>query len=161
MNDYDEDEDERGFFARHKFWVILAVLPLAGAGVYWKMNHVEKPTVAKEERILTVAVPTPIPVRPKPTPPPQPEQPKLAQKPKMDDVPKPDAKPEPPKAAPQPQQSMGSNIKGTGNDGFGLSGSGNGGFVGLGGNGSTGGNGYGRYASQVKSRITEATLATT
>jgi membrane protein involved in colicin uptake len=49
---------------------------------------------------------------------------------------------------------MGSNIKGAG-DNFGLSGSGNGGFVGVGGNGAGSGNPYARYASQIQSRIAE------
>ena len=49
---------------------------------------------------------------------------------------------------------MGSNIKGAPDD-FGLSGSGNGGRVGIGGNGSGGGSPYAGYARQIQSRMAE------
>lgn len=150
------DDDEPGFFARNKTWMILLLLGGSGAG-YWYFNQGEEKRPVREEKIVMISPlpPPPPPPKPKPTPPPV-ETPKVVEnKPRMDDSRPDDPRPEPPKPA-DPPQSMGSNIKGAGDDGFGLSGSGNGGFVGIGGNG-TGrtGNGYGRYASQVKSRIVE------
>ena len=74
----------------------------------------------------------------------------------MDDAPQAEAaKPEPVKAPDEPPPSLGSNIKGSGADGFGLSGSGNGGRVGFGGNGHGGGKGFGAYAAQVQGRVAE------
>src|SRR4051794_20943442 len=70
----------------------------------------------------------------------------------MDEA-KPDDKPDP--EPPDQPPTMGSGIKGNGNDGFGLSGSGNGGRVGFGGKGNGAGGAYKRYAAQVQGRIVD------
>ena len=149
MSDFDPS-GERFWSPRRSFLVISGLLLLAAGGVWWK-KHVHFSTVApRPERVVTVSLPPP--PRPVPTPPPvqPPEQKVVENKPTMEDAPKPDApKPEPPKLD-EPPPSLGSNIKGDGKDGFGLSGSGNGGRVGFGGNGRGSGNGFGAFASHVQ-----------
>jgi hypothetical protein len=110
----------------------------------------------KQEKLMMVSLPPP-PVKPPPTPPPQqqPPEPKIAdQKQTIDPDPKPAAaKPEPVKAPDEPPPSMGSNIKGNGSDGFGLSGSGNGGFVGRGGKGNGSSDRYAAQRAQLQGAI--------
>jgi hypothetical protein len=81
----------------------------------------------------------------------------VQEKQNIDPDPKPQiAKPEPPKPD-KPPAGLGSNIKGNGDGGFCLSGSGNGGRVGFGGNGQKGGgNAAGYYAGQVQGWMGEA-----
>lgn len=166
MSAFDDNEDEDGFFAKNKLWISLAAIAaLGGGGWHWFTNKEKKPEAPKQERIVMVSLPPPPPPpppKPKPTPPPVQEPPKeqkIEDKKVMDDAPKAEApKPEPAKAPDEPPPSMGSNIKGDGPDSFGLSGSGNGGFVGLGGNGNgkRGGSGYGAYGLRLKSRVVES-----
>jgi periplasmic protein TonB len=162
---YPDDDDEPSFFQANKTWIVLVAVVALGAGGYFGFLHKgEKKAAPAPERITMVQLPPPPPPKPKPvpTPPPAekpPEPQKVETKERMEDAPKTDAppKPEPAKAPDDPPPSMGSNIKGDGNDGFGLSGSGNGGFVGLGGTGrGGGGSAYSRYGAQIQSRLAEA-----
>src|SRR3954469_22728530 len=154
MSDFDENEERLSPCTRTV--LIIACCLLIGGAILWIKSRSNSAPSARPERIVTVSLPPP-PPRPLPTPPPMQPEKTVENKKTTEDAPKLDApKPEPPKAPDEPPPSLGSNIKGDGSDGFGLSGSGNGGRVGFGGNGRGGGNGYGAFAAPLQSRLAEA-----
>lgn len=159
----DDDEDDRGFFARN--WVPLFVVAVLGIGGFalWKMMSGKPKSVARTESITMIDIIPPPPPRPTPVPtppPPREEVPPPEDQPQMIEqepvvktekapAPEPDASDEP------PSEVLGTGVVGEGpGDGFGLGRSG-GGFGGRGGGGG-GGSKYGAYAGMVQTRIAEA-----
>lgn len=150
-----DDEDE-SFFKRHRIAIgVGAVVLVAGIAAAVMMGGQSsapsrKPTVSMVE--LMPPPPPPPPPTPPPTPPPSTPPPEEKPEEKFVEEEKPqEDKPEPP--TPDEPPPLGTNIKGNGNDGFGLSGSGGGGGLGKGGKGGTK---YGWYAGQVQAKIAEA-----
>lgn len=157
------DEDDDGFWDRHRTKVILGAIFLVGGGVgaYVISTPGKVPPVRPKAPVMMVSLP-PLPPPPPPPPPPklppppeEPEQKMVEQTP----VEEPEPKPEEPKPDDSPPP-LGTALQGNGPpDGFGLSGSGGNGMLGGNGNGTRGGRGgskYGWYAGQVQTRIAEA-----
>jgi TonB family protein len=150
-------EQEPGFWQRNWLPVTLAFAVLAGGGfVAHKMMEGSGGAGPKVERFVSVSIPPPPPPPPPPSPkpltPPPPQEQKMVEQTPVNE-PEPKDKPEPPKA----EEPIGSNIKGEGNDGFGLSGNGGIGLgSGLGCGGARTGSKYGWYAGQVQGRIQQA-----
>lgn len=154
----DDEEEDRPWLQRHWPKLVAAALLLAALGWFFFLRTPGKPTPAprKEPTIVTVKL-TP--------PPPPPPPPKVTPVEPPKEVPKdekmiapPDApaeKPDAPKDEPKEDTSIGSNIQGEGNDGFGLSGKGggNGGFGSGVGSGGRGGSVVGWYGGQLSKRI--------
>jgi len=146
---------KKTFWEKHRTGVAVGaiVLVLVIIGVIVKVAMGSKtPPPRKIEPIMAIKLPppppTPPPTPPPPTPPPEPPKEKMIEQEPVKEEPKPEPKaPEPP--------ALGSAIKGSGDDGFGLSGNGSG-F----GNGSGIGGGsrskWGWYASAVQSSVMSA-----
>jgi len=141
------------FWRRYRIVIIVAALifvaPTIGV-IYLLTSSKSAPKKAPETIQIHLPPPpppppTPPPTPPPPTPPPPPEK-MVQQEPVKEE------KPEPPK--PQAPPPLGSAIKGSGNDGFGLSGNGNGFGNGLGGTSSR--SKWGWYASEVQSVLRQA-----
>jgi len=149
---YDLEEREPTFFQRHRL-LMCALIGLVIAGVVWGAITISKQShpVKKTDMVITAIVPPPPP--PPMTPPPPPPEQKIEEKQPVEE-PKPDDKPkDPPKPKDEAPPSLGTNLKGDGNDAFGLSGNGNGGMVGGGGNGD---GRWSAYAAQMQSAIASA-----
>jgi TonB family protein len=146
---------KKTFWEKHRTGVAVGaiVLVLIIIGVVVKVAMGSKtPPPRKIEPIMAIKLPppppTPPPTPPPPTPPPEPPKEKMIEQEPVKEEPKPEPKaPEPP--------ALGSAIKGSGDDGFGLSGNGSG-F----GNGRGIGGGsrskWGWYASAVQSSVMSA-----
>ncbi|MGC3989371.1 MAG: energy transducer TonB [Chthoniobacteraceae bacterium] len=152
---YDLEDREPTFFMRHRL-LMSSLIGLVIAGIVWGAITISKQShpVKKTDMVITAIMPPPPP--PPMTPPPPPPEQKIEEK-QPEDAPKPDDKPkDPPKPKDEAPPSLGTNLKGDGNDAFGLSGNGNGGMVGGGGDG----DGQWRmYGEQVKSSISQALRA--
>ena len=132
--------------------VLVVILP---AFVVAKLLLSPKSAPPKPAMLVSIKLPPPPP--PPPTPPPPPPPPPKPEEKMIEQQPvKQEPKPEPPKA---PQPAVGSAIKGSGNDGFGLSGDGNGsGIGGIGGDGGSRSK-WGWYAGQVQQTVLAALKA--
>ncbi len=160
---YEDPEDDRTFFERHRLLVVGVVL-LVGAGLVgvWFKSASKSGRHTKQEKITMVDImPPPPPPRPTPvpTPPPPREEPPPPEDQKMiEQAPLTESeKNEEPEEAPadDPAPALGTGIVGNGPaDGFGLGRSGNG--FGGGRRGGTGGSKWGRYAGMVQNQIAEA-----
>jgi len=148
---HDYEDRELTFFQKHRLLLCTLIALIIGGVVYGLITLSKNSKPAKKETIAMVTL-APPPPPPKMTPPPPPPEQKIEEKQEIQE-PKPEDKPkeEPPKNEPPP--SLGTNLKGDGNDGFGLSGNGNGGMVGGNGNG----NGqWTAYASKVQQAVANA-----
>lgn len=158
------EDDDDGFFAKHRMkFIVLAVLAV-GAGLYFVPKPgPSAPPPRKAERVVSITVPPPPPAQKPPPPPPQKVEPP---KEKMEKETQPrEAKVEPkpqPKANPPPA-ALATGIKGDGPGMAGLSGSGSGlgGGTGTGASTGTGGTGskFGWYAGLVQKKIASALSA--
>ncbi len=134
----------------------LVFIGLFGAVINFALHA--KPSARKPPNLVTIQLPkpppppTPPPTPPPPPPPPKPEEKMVEQEP-VKEEPKPVEKP------PEAPPALGSAIKGDGNDGFGLSGSGDGRIGGLGGTGGGNRSKWGWYAGQVQQSVVTALRA--
>lgn len=141
----DEDDDEPGFFQRHKVVLIVSVLVL-GIGGWFYANH--KPSKSAPKRKMDVVMVMPVIAPPPPPPPPPP--------PKQEEPPPPDekevaAEEEPPPDAPEAKpaeaapadEPLGTAIAGGDGSGLGLGG-------GKGGSGMIGGHGGKSYSDRAR-----------
>lgn len=149
---------KRTFWQRYRIAIVAGSLVFIGlfvAVINFALHS--KPSTHKPQNLVTIQLPkpppppTPPPTPPPPTPPPKPEEKMVEQEP-VKEEPKPVEKP--PEAP-----ALGSAIKGDGNDGFGLSGSGDGRIGGLGGNGNGNRSKWGWYAGQVQQSVVAALKA--
>jgi TonB family protein len=159
-----DDEDERGFFARHRVLIVGISLVVVGAGVWMAFFGKSEPKKSRSSAsIVNITLPPPPPPPPTPVPTPPPpqepvEQPVNPDTPEFVEETQPDSAPEPQEAP--PAEALGSNIQGDGPpDGFGLTGRGGNGLIGGTGTGKgTGGGGskYGAYAGKVQRAVADA-----
>lgn len=157
------EQDEPGFFRRHRMWIVTGVVILVAGGAYLAFSgkgESKKKSSAKVVSIMPVMPPPPPQPTPAPTPPPQQEQtpPPDVKQPEFEEEKQPDSPPQQEAKADTPEEPapMGSNIQGAGNDGFGLRGGGNGVIGGTGTGKGKGGSKWGWYAGQVQSRVADA-----
>lgn len=146
----DRDKDTRGFGRRYGPLILGTVLLMGSAG--WGLSALAKggPGPRKPAPLVAITLPPPPPAAPTPPPPPPPvvEQKMVEQAPVEENEEKPDDKP---KEAPP---ALGTGIKGSGTDSFGLRG---GSGPALGGDARrSSGSKWGWYAGQVQSRIASA-----
>lgn len=159
------EDDDDGFFAKHRMKLIVLAVLVVGAGLYFVPKPGPSgPPPRKAERVVSITVPPPPPPqKPPPPPPPQKVEPpkekmvKETQPREAKVEPKPQPKADPPPAA------LATGIKGDGPGMAGLSSSGTGlgGGTGIGGgtgSGSTGSK-FGWYAGQVQRKIATALSA--
>jgi outer membrane biosynthesis protein TonB len=158
-NDFDDDEDEKkGFMAAHGAKLIAGgVLVLVAFFGFKMVKGAGSGSVKPPEKIVFIPI-APLPPPPPPPPPPKIPPPEVPQEKKMvDNTPQEQAKAAEPEKPPDEPAPIGSNIKGDGNDGFGLHGSGG---MGLGNGNGKGGGGrgskYAGYFKTVSSRIQQA-----
>ncbi len=158
----EDDEDERGFFARHRMLIVMISLLVVGVGIWMAFFGKSEPKKRSTSSVVNITLPPPTPPpTPVPTPPP-PQEP--VERPESPDTPEfveetqPDSPPEPQEAP--PAETLGSNIQGDGPaDGFGLTGRGGSGLIGGTGTGrGAGGSGskYGAYAGKVQRAVADA-----
>jgi protein TonB len=166
MPQFFEDEEDRTFIQRHGGLVILGVIVLLAAGVFFTIKFLSAKNTGSSRRDDMVSIrlppPPPPPPKPIPTPPPQKQEPtppdQKQEDQKMVDQPvvKPEEK-EPPKEKPDAPAPLGTSITGPGGGpdlGLGS------GLGGGGGNGTGGGGGsqFGWYANGVSQRVQQAIL---
>ena len=162
----DDEEEQRSFFQRHRWGIVLTLALLTLAGVFLPSPFSKGAPTAKRPSMDVVRVSLPPPPPPPPSPPPPRQEPPpetkveekmIEQEAVEEDEPKPEqTPPDEPPAAPD----LSTGIAGNGPpDGFGLGGPGGGGRGGngLGGSGRRGGGSkFGWYAAQVQTRIADA-----
>ncbi len=157
MQPIDNDEEEAGFFSRHRIKLIVAALALAGIVLLVVLgSNVERTEIVKPgPQVVNITVPPP----PPPPPPPRPRDPRPEPPPEaremveMEAISEPDDAPEP---APAGDAPLGTGVVGDGPaDGFGLGTAPGGGGAFRGGTGARSGAGsaLGRYGYQVQTSI--------
>jgi len=149
---------KRSAWQKHRVAIIIGtIVLLTGFGFAIKAILSGKSSPPPKPPMM-VSIKLPPPPPPPPTPPPPPPEPPKPEEKMIEQEPvKEEPKPEPPKA-PEPP-ALGSAIKGEGNDGFGLSGSGDGRIGGTIGGGGGSRSKWGWYAGQVQQSITQALRA--
>lgn len=159
------DEDDDGFFAKHRMkLIVLAVLVVGTALYFLPKPGPSAPPPRKVERVVSITVPPPPPpVKPPPPPPPQKVEPPKEKMVKETQPREAKAEPKPQPKADPPPAALATGIKGDGPGMAGLSSSGTGlgGGTGIGsgtGGGSTGSK-FGWYAGQVQRKIATALSA--
>lgn len=163
MDPIDNDEQEAGFFVRHRIKLIVATLAVLGTGLMIGLGSgIERTEVAKPgPQVVNITVPPP----PPPPPPPRPRDPRPEPPPEaremveMEAVNEPDQSPDP---APAGDAPLGTGVVGDGPpDGFGLGTApgGGGGFYGGTGTRSSTGNAWSRYGYHVQTGIQNALSA--
>jgi len=148
---FEETEEEKSFFQKHRwlfaFAVILGIGAVVGIG-YWISNQkTEKKPESRPPQVVAIQIPPP----PPPPPPPEPEE-----EPEEEEMIEPEDEPEEAEPEePPPDAPPATGITGEGDNAFGLSSQGGGGFFG-GGNGGDGNRGWTRYAAGVRTEIASA-----
>jgi protein TonB len=159
MYEYDIDDEDEGFFRRHRTGIVAAGVVVLCAGVFVAaryLSNANQEPIRHDELIMAVIPTPPVPkATPKPTPtpdttpPPDEKEQMIVQNPVVT-APKP-----PPKiSAPALPGPIGTSIGGPGADGFGLTG-GIGGSGGADDGNGVGGSKYGWYASEIQNRIAD------
>jgi protein TonB len=155
----DEEEEEGGFFVRHRLGLIVGVIAVGG-GVWFYLypsSKIEPARKAPEPRVISIQLPPPPPPPPPPAPKLPPPPPKNDKRVEQTPLAKPEQKPEAakPKPADKPPEGLGTNNKGPGPGMAGLGSSGNG-MLGGTGSGPGGGGSMSRwYAGQVGTKVAE------
>jgi periplasmic protein TonB len=157
------EDDDDGFFAKHRMKLIVLAVLAVGAGLYFVPKPgPSAPPPRKAERIVSITVPPPPPPQ-KPPPPPQKVEPPKEKMEKETQLREAKVEPKPQPKADPPPTALATGIKGDGPGMAGLSGSGNGvgGGTGTGAGAGTGGTGskFGWYAGQVQKKIASALSA--
>ncbi len=148
---------KRSAWEKHRVAILaggVVLFALAGFAIKSLVSGKSAPRKPPALVMIKLPPPPPPPTPPPPTPPPEPPKPEDKV---IEEQPKEEPKPEPPKA-PEPP-ALGSAIKGDGNDGFGLSGSGDGVIGGTIGGGGGNRSKWGWYAGEVQQSITQALRA--
>jgi periplasmic protein TonB len=157
----DDEEDNEGFFQKHRIKIIIAAVVLAIGG-WMALSKPSGPSAPARRPEPAVVMIKPLPPPPAPTPPP-----KVIPPPPKDEVKKEDKvsipedkpldKPAPPKPVEKPPEGLGTNVKGPGAGTSGLNQGGGNGMLGGTGTGPGGGGSAGAwYAGQVQTKVAEA-----